>query len=252
MTPHEAQIGITTGASMEDQPTTWAASSIDWAVARIFDAGQHAHGFIAVGQVATGFIAIGQSALGVIAIGQVARGGIAIGQASFGIVSVGMVSGGLLGTVALGGVAGRKGAGFVLELLPRLTRQRVLPSTSSAQEIWSSGEPGWLRAMLVRDPNGNAALFDEEGRPLGVKMLPALRATAEGALANESREVLAYASRAGDVLVCERLMEARPPALVERLRYATWAPRFVALAILATAYWLYVGFPLVRALVALD
>ncbi len=200
-------------------------------MARIFDAGQHAHGFIAVGQVATGFIAIGQSALGVIAIGQVARGVVAIGQASFGIVSVGMVSG---------------------ELLPKLTRQRVLPSTSSAQEIWSSGETGWLRAMLVRDPNGNAALYDEESRPLGVKMLPALRATAEGALANESREVLAYASRAGDILVCERLMEARPPALMERLRYATWAPRFVALAIMATAYWLYVGFPLVRALVALD
>jgi hypothetical protein len=218
---------------------------------RFFDAGQHAHGFIAVGQIATGFIAIGQSALGVIAIGQLARGGIAIGQASFGIVSVGMVSGGLLGTIALGGVAGRKGAGFVLELLPKLTRQRVLPHASSVADIWSSGEPGWVKATLVRDPNGHAALFDDE-RPIGVKLVPALRGTAEQALANGTCNVRAYTSRDGHVLVCERLMEARPPAFVERLAYATWAPRFVALIVFATAYWLYVGFPLVRALVALD
>lgn len=220
-------------------------------MARFFDAGQHAHGFIAVGQIATGFIAIGQSALGVIAIGQLARGGIAIGQASFGIVSVGMVSGGLLSTVALGGVAGRKGAGFVLELLPKLTRQRVLPRASSVEDIWSSGEPGWIKATLVHDPNGHITLVDD-GRQLGVKLIPALRATAEQALAKGTCDVRALTSRAGDVLVCERLMEARPPAFVERLAYATWAPRFVALAVLATAYWLYVGFPLIRALVALD
>ena len=124
-------------------------------MARIFDAGQHAHGFIAIGQSATGFIAIGQTALGVIAIGQLARGALAIGQAAFGIVSIGMVSGGLLGTVAIAGVAGRKGAGFVLELLPKLTRQRTLPTTTSAHAVWTSGEAGWVRATLVRDPNGN-------------------------------------------------------------------------------------------------
>jgi hypothetical protein len=220
-------------------------------VARIFDAGQHAHGFIAVGQFATGFVAIGQVATGVIAIGQVARGCIAIGMASFGIVSIGMASLGLLNTFAMVGVAGRKGGGLVIELLPKLSRKRVLPDARSAQEVWSSGEPGWVRATLVRDPNGNAALFDD-GRPLGVKMSPALRGVAEKALARGSAEVLAFASRAGDVLVSDRLMEAATPTLVERLSYAAWAPRFVGLTILATLYWVLVGFPLVRALVALD
>jgi hypothetical protein len=219
-------------------------------VARFFDAGQHAYGFIAVGQFATGFVAIGQSALGVIAIGQLARGGIAIGMASFGVVSIGMASGGLLGTMALIGVAGRKGAGGVFELIPKLTRRRALPHTSSARDVWSNGEPGWIRATLVRDPNGNAALF-EDGRPLGVKMVPALRRTAEKALESGACDVLGYTSRAGEVLVCERLMEATAPTLVERLSYATWAPRFIGLALLATVYWLLVGFPLVRALVAL-
>ena len=220
-------------------------------MARIFDAGQDAYGFIAVGQHATGFVAIGQDALGVVAIGQLARGVIAIGQASFGIVSIGMVSGGLLGAVAIGGVAGRKGAGFVLELLPKLTRQRVLPRALSAQEVWTSGEPGWVRASLVRDPNGNAALFDD-GRPLGIKLVPSIRSTAEAALASGATEVLAYAVRGGELLVCERLMEAKPPALLERLSYAAWAPRFFALALLAAAYWILVGFPLVRALVSLE
>jgi hypothetical protein len=220
-------------------------------VARIFDAGQHAQGFIAVGQFATGFIAIGQVATGVIAVGQVARGGIAIGMASFGIVSIGMASAGLLNTFALIGVAGRRGGGGVFELVPKLTRKRALPDTRSAAEIWSSGEPAWVRATLVRDPNGNAALFDD-GRPLGVKMSPALRRAADEALAKGACDVLAYASRAGDVLVSDRLMEATPMSLVERLSYAAWVPRFFALAFLATLYWLFVGFPLVRALTALD
>jgi hypothetical protein len=217
----------------------------------LFDAGQHAHGFIAVGQFATGFIAIGQVATGVIAVGQVARGCIAIGMASFGIFSVGMASAGLLNTFALLGVAGRRGGGGVLELLPRLTRKRALPHARSAAEVWSSGEPGWVRATLVRDPNGNPALF-HDGRPLGVKMFPALRRASEESLAQGSSDVMAYVSRAGDVLVSERLMQASMPTLVERLSYAAWAPRFVGLVVLATLYWIFVGFPIVRALVTLD
>ncbi len=220
-------------------------------MARFFDAGQHAHGFIAVGQIATGFIAIGQFATGVIAIGQVARGVVAIGRASFGIVSIGMASAGLFSAFAMVGVAGRKGAGLVVELLPKLTRKRALPRASSAAELWANGEPGWVRATLVRDPNGNAALFDD-GKPIGIKMVPALRATAEQALRQGSCDVLAYTARTGDALVGERLMEATTPTLVERLSYATWAPRFIGLTLLATVYWVLVGFPLVRALVALD
>jgi len=220
-------------------------------VARFFDAGQHAHGVIAIGQFATGVVAIGQSALGVIAIGQLARGGVAIGQASFGIVSVGMVSGSLLNTVAIAGVAGRKGAGFVLELLPKLTRQRVLPRTSSPQEVWSSGEPGWVRATLGRDPNGSPTLFGDGG-PLGIKLLPGLRSAADVAIERGSADIVAQCTRNGEVLVCDRLMEAGAPRLIERLRYATWVPRFFALAALATAYWILVVFPLIRGLLALD
>jgi hypothetical protein len=220
-------------------------------VTRFFDAGQHAHGVIAVGQFATGVVAIGQVAVGVVAIGQVARGAIAIGMASFGIFSVGMASGGLMTTFGLVGIGGRRGGGGVFELLPRLTRQRVLPHASSPADIWQNGEPGWVRATLAADPNGNPALL-AGGQPLGIKLLPALRSTADKALQNESTDVLAYTSRTGDVLVAERLMEAAPPKLVERLRYAAWAPRFIGLVLLATAYWILVGFPLVRGLVTLD
>src|SRR5689334_427078 len=123
-------------------------------MARIFDAEQHAHGFIAVGQFATGFVAIGQVATNVIAIGQVARGCIAIGMTSFGIVSIGMASLGLLNTFAMVDVAERKNDRLVIELLPKLSRKRTLPAARSAQEIWSSSEPSWVHATLVRDPNG--------------------------------------------------------------------------------------------------
>jgi hypothetical protein len=217
-------------------------------VGRFFDAGQHAHGFIAVGQLATGFIAIGQSALGVIAIGQLARGVIAIGQASFGIVSIGMVSGGLFGATAMGGIAGRKGSGFVLELLPKLKRHHVLPDTTSASDVWTTGEPGWVRASIVRDPNGNATLFDD-GRPLQVKMVRGLRAAADGAIGSD---VLAYTSRSGEVLVCEKLMQTSPPTLKEQIGYAMWIPRFLGLTALAVAYWIVVFLPLIRALAELS
>jgi hypothetical protein len=47
-------------------------------------------------------------------------------------------------------------------------------------------------------------------------------------------------------------MQAATPTLIERLSYATWVPRFLGLTVLATLYWLLVGFPLVRILAALD
>src|SRR5579859_3548514 len=163
---------------------------------RFFDAGQHAHGVIAIGQFATGVVAIGQMSLGVVAIGQVARGGIAIGMASFGVVSVGMAAGGLLNTFAMIGIGGRRAGGGVFELLPRLTRQRVLPRAASPADIWNSGEPGWVRATVFSDPNGNPALVSG-GQPLGIKLLPALRTTADRALQDGSTDVLAYTTRIG-------------------------------------------------------
>ena len=214
-------------------------------MSRFFDAGQEAHGFIAVGQLATGVIAIGQSALGVIAIGQLSRGVVAVGQLSFGVFSVGMGSVGIFGTIAMGGVAGRRGLGFVLELIPRLKRRRVPPATTSARDVWSTGEAGWVRGQLVRDPNGNAALFDGD-RPMQVKLMRALRAPAESALGGD---VLAYTVRSGEVLVCERLMSTTAPTLAENLRLITWALRFGVLALIAAAYWIVVLFPLIRALV---
>jgi hypothetical protein len=218
---------------------------------RFFDAGQHAHGVIAIGQFATGVVAIGQMALGVVAVGQIARGVIAIGMGSFGVVSVGMAAAGLLSSFGLVGVGGRRGGGIVIELLPRLTPQRVLPRASSPADIWNGGEPGWIRASLSPDPNGNPALYSR-GQPLGIKLLPALRTTADQAIQNGSNEVLAYTSRIGDALVADRLMQAASPRFAEQLRYAGWALRFLALVALAAAYWVLVGFPLIRALVALD
>ena len=94
-----------------------------------------------------------------------------------------------------------------MEILPKLTKQRVLPSASSPQAVWSSGEPGWVRASLARDPNGNPALVDG-GQPLGIKLVPSLRSAADVAIERGSQEMLALCTRNGDVLVCDRLMEA--------------------------------------------
>ena len=72
----------------------------------------------------------------------------------------------------------------MLELIPRLKRRRAPPATTSARDVWSTGEAGWVRGQLVRDSNGNAALFDGD-RPMQVKLVRALRAPAESALGGD-------------------------------------------------------------------
>jgi hypothetical protein len=117
----------------------------------VFAVGQEATGFIAIGQLATGFIAIGQEATGVIAIGQLARGVIAVGQLALGVVAIGMLAGGVLWCMAMLGVGGFAGPGFVLGLLgrPRIRQWSLRMAAVARRQPWDTvpGWPAWRRAL---------------------------------------------------------------------------------------------------------
>lgn len=213
---------------------------------RWFDVGQEAEGFIAIGQMATGVIAIGQVAFGVIAIGQVSRGVIAIGQASIGIVSVGMVAAGVGYTVALMGVGGVAGPGFVLPLVPRLPRRPRFPRTISAAALAAGrAVEGWLRVRLEPAAEGDVTMVqgDEE---LPVRFARRVWHLARGrSVSTRHRRVLAYVEREGEGLLCTRLMEIPPR---RPFGCVTAVAQFAGLCGLAVAFWLVVAQPLAAAL----
>ena len=128
----------------------------------LFQAGQHAHGIIAVGQVATGVIAVGQIATGVIAIGQVARGVVAIGMVSLGLVSIGMGAVGLVYAGGMVGLGGRAGFGFILPLVPLLGRQPWSRWLLAPVQLVVLCAAAWLFWYLAGVPLGNA-LWDPGG-----------------------------------------------------------------------------------------
>lgn len=131
-------------------------------MAPLFQAGQHAHGIIAVGQVATGVIAIGQMATGVIAVGQVARGVVAIGQVALGIVAIGMGSVGLVYAGGLVGVGGRAGFGFILPLMPMSGGHSRIRWALAPVQLVLLCAAAWLFWYLAGVPLGNA-LWDPGG-----------------------------------------------------------------------------------------
>ena len=139
---------------------------------KFFDAGQEAHGFIAIGQIATGFFALGQGATGVIAIGQLARGVIAIGQVAIGVVTVGQLGFGLAGCAAMLGVAGRWAKGIVLPLFPPVKPEpetEIPPRTVPFEDVRDGKQPdGWIEADLEVHGPGVAVMY--EGRPLHVEI----------------------------------------------------------------------------------
>jgi hypothetical protein len=215
-------------------------------VDRWFDVGQEAEGFIAIGQMATGVIAIGQVAFGVIAIGQVSRGVIAIGQAAIGIVSVGMVGAGVGYTVALMGVGGVAGPGFVLPLVPRLPKRAQLPPTISAAAL-AAGRvaAGWLQVRIEPVAEGDLRMLhgDEE---LPVRFARRVWHLARGrAVSPRHRRVLAYVERGDEGLLCTRLMEIPPR---RSFGCITALLQFAGLCGIAIAFWLTVAQPLGAAL----
>lgn len=111
-------------------------------------------GVFAFGQLAVGVVAVGQLALGVIAVGQVARGVIAVGQAAIGVVAVGQGAIGLYHGTGMVALAGPRGYGLALHLLPRADREPPpdLPTALEPSDLLEGRvERGWLRAELRGD-----------------------------------------------------------------------------------------------------
>ncbi len=213
---------------------------------RWFDVGQEAEGFIAIGQMATGVIAIGQVAFGVIAIGQVSRGVIAVGQAALGIVSVGMAAAGVGYTVAIIGVGGVAGPGFVVPLVPRLPKRPRFPDLARAADLLAGTvRSGWLRVRLRSAADGDVRVLhgDEE---LPVRFARRLWHLAQGrAVSPRHGRMLAHLERRDEGLVITRLMQ------IPRRRSfgcVTALLQFAGLCGVAVAFWLAVAQPLARAL----
>lgn len=207
-----------------------------------FDAGQEAHGIIAVGQHATGVIAIGQVAHGVIAIGQAAFGVIAIGQLSFSFWGVGMLAFGVFGAGGFG--VGGRGKGAVLPLVPSLGTRRSPPPLTTAQALWAGQADGWVEASLVASPQG-AALVGPDGVALPIKLARSLVGPAARALEAGPSRLYARISRKPGALVCDRFMEVPVAASKKPGFWLFTAVRFVFLVAMAIAWALVVGQPLV-------
>ena len=146
------------------------------ACVKLFDFGQEAYGVIAIGQFATGVFAFGQVATGVVAIGQVARGVFVVGQVAVGVVSVGQLAVGLYAAYAMLGLAGRRGGGLVLTILPRTRREDDLPPLVPAADVISGKhERGWARvrvaARTVDDGPKEVVLLDERST-LPIELAP--------------------------------------------------------------------------------
>jgi hypothetical protein len=208
---------------------------------KLFDAGQHASGFIAVGQEATGFFAFGQIATGVVAVGQVARGGIAIGQVAFGLVGWGQCGAGMFHAVGMLGAGGR-GLGGVVRLVPSLGRPRVLPPVTPLAAV-TAGQDGWLDVDLAPD-----LALSQAGARLPIKLDRRLQKRAGEITAGGPRRVLAYTRRIGPVLVCERIAYEPPRPYHKRGFWRVASLQLAGLLALGTAYAGVVGDPLIAAL----
>jgi hypothetical protein len=108
-------------------------------------------GIFAFGQFAVGVVAIGQFSVGVVAIGQIARGVIAVGQVAVGVFAVGQAAIGLYHGTGMLALAGPRGYGLALHLLPRAQREpppELPPATAPPELLERRQERGWLGAEL--------------------------------------------------------------------------------------------------------
>jgi hypothetical protein len=131
---------------------------------RVFSTDPNEPGVFAVGQEAVGIFALGQSALGVVAIGQFARGVIAIGQLAVGCVCVGQGAFGLFHGSGMVAVAGQRGYGLVLHLLPRVVAEpapQLHPPTPIASLLGGEATSGWIPMSIVAAAGAPTAVSDE-------------------------------------------------------------------------------------------
>lgn len=216
---------------------------------RFFDAGQEAHGFIAVGQFATGVIAIGQVATGVFALGQLARGVVAVGQVSIGVFSVGMGSVGVCYAVAMLGAGGR-GKGLVLPLIPSLGPRVAAPElVAPAALLEGVREEGWIEAVLAPAGEGRVTVRGAHGGELPVRFDARLRRAVSAHAAGADPSALLRVRRDGEGLLADRVV--RPPRT--RLRspgwWAWWGLQLLGLCAVSVAFWVMVARPLMVFLV---
>lgn len=216
---------------------------------RFFDAGQHANGIIALGQEATGVIAIGQVATGVVAIGQLARGGIAIGQAAFGIWSIGMAAGGLYKAHGMIGVAGNRGIGGILPLLPSLGRRHQVPKATPFREVYEKPHDTWIRATLKREPSGDIGIYEGETL-LPVKLHANLTKAARDHVANPSanKTLFVHITPVSQILVADRLLAEPLPQLKKPFFWPLTLVQVSAFFGLTMAYWHLVATPAIDAI----
>lgn len=122
-------------------------------------------GIFAFGQVAVGIIAFGQAALGVVAVGQLARGFFCLGQGAIGIVAVGQGAVGLWHGTGMIAIAGQRGYGLALHLLPRIVTEPrpELPAPTPIEALVErTQDTGWLMAKLL--PSGLVEPDDQQVR----------------------------------------------------------------------------------------
>lgn len=224
----------------------------------LFDFGGSAKGIIAIGGEATGIIAIGQMAHGVIAIGQLARGVIAVGQVSIGIVTVGQLSMGLGWCLAQLGICAR-GRGWVLQVLPAGVFEKGPDRTSISALQRRDPEQGWVDLWLDVPSTGAPQLLDGSS-PAPVE-LPAAVAQSLADSRGPSRIPISaeiHGEERVDADEAGGYREAPPRtwALVARSltrrpsptkRAVIWTLRGLALAAMATGFWLVVAAPFVDA-----
>ncbi len=210
---------------------------------RIISVDPEEPGFFAVGQFAYGVIALGQMATGVIAVGQMARGVIAIGQVAVGLIAVGQLAFGLFAGVGMLGLFGR---GFPIPLVPKLPRPRELPPTGDLGRVRMGYGDGWIDADLELTREGLPALT-REGLPVGdVKLAASLVPLARAELRRyEIPKVIAHVRRAGDTLVCDRLLHVPVPLTARRGFWTLTTIRMIALLALAIGVWLAIWPPIV-------
>jgi hypothetical protein len=187
-----------------------------------------------------GVIAVGQMATGIIAFGQLARGCIAVGQAAIGLVAVGQASVGVFQATGMVGVAGRRGFGIIIPLIPTISPPSIPPATTSFADLRGGRGAGWVKATLATDPLG-LGLF-QGGQRLPIRIDRRLVVAGKAVLGQEIEpDVYAFTRAEGARFVTERIVYV-PKRSFRRKRFPLLAGLQVAGLIgLGSVFWLAVG-----------
>jgi hypothetical protein len=196
--------------------------------------------FFASGPNEVGFVAIGQMATGVIAIGQLARGCIAIGQAAIGLVAVGQGALGIFYGTAMVGVAGRRGYGLIIPLIPTISPARVPPATTSLADVQAGRGAGWVKATLGQDGLG-LGLFDA-GQRLPIRIDRRLVVAGKELLQKEIEpDVFAYTRGEAARFITERIVYVPKPTFRRKSFRLLAGLQVAGLIGMGVVFWFAVG-----------